>query len=90
MIFPLYQHYRFKNEFVYNENRLKGIEVDVETVSEILRDLRVNGEKGEFRTEEYSSIIEVAGHSFMFNYIMQTDNTPTTIFQYFNFKCNAI
>ncbi len=72
--------YKFKNKFVYNENKLEGVEVDIETVSEILADLRVSGEKSEFRTEKYSSIIEVAGHSLMFDYIMQPDNVPTTIF----------
>jgi Zn-dependent peptidase ImmA (M78 family) len=34
--------YRFKNNFIYNENRLEGLEIDLPTVSEIITDLRLN------------------------------------------------
>ena len=33
--------YKFKNDFVYNENRMEGIELDYEVVAEILADIRI-------------------------------------------------
>lgn len=34
--------YKFKNNFVYNENRLEGLDIDPQTVAEIITDLRLN------------------------------------------------
>lgn len=64
--------YRFKNEFVFNENRLEGIEVSEEEVAEIVTDLRLNRQNSEYCKSEYMNFIEVAGHASLIDYIMQT------------------
>jgi Zn-dependent peptidase ImmA (M78 family)/fido (protein-threonine AMPylation protein) len=62
----------FKNNFVYNENRLEGIELDIEVISEIIADLRLAKQESEFCKSEFSTLIEVAGHSSLFDYVSET------------------
>lgn len=64
--------HNFKNNFVYNENRLEGINLDLEVVSEIITDLRLMKQESEFCKSEYQTIIEVAGHSSLFDYVSET------------------
>ena len=67
--------YKFKNEFIYNENKLEGVEVSEEEVAEIVTDLRLNKQTSVYCTDEYTSFIEVAGHAAAFDYIMETEHT---------------
>ena len=39
--------YKFKNDFIYNENRMEGLELDEEEVAEIVTDLRLNCQNSE-------------------------------------------
>lgn len=39
--------YRFKNDFIYNENRMEGLNLDEEEVAEIVTDLRMNGRESD-------------------------------------------
>lgn len=67
--------HNFKNNFVYNENRLEGINLEIEEVSEIITDLRIMKQESEFCNSEFKTIIEVAGHSSVFDYIAETTET---------------
>lgn len=64
--------HNFKNNFVYNENRLEGIDLELDVISEIITDLRMLQQQSEFCKSEYQTIIEVAGHSSLFDYISST------------------
>jgi Zn-dependent peptidase ImmA (M78 family)/Fic family protein len=65
--------HKFKNDFIYNENRLEGLEIDYDEVSEIVTDLRLNKQKSQFCNSDYKTIIEVCGHSSIYDYIFSTD-----------------
>lgn len=72
--------YKFKANFVFNENRLEGLDIEYQTVSEIITDLRLKKQKSEFCKDEYETVIEVAGHVSMYDYICETEDTITSIF----------
>jgi len=69
--------YRFKNEFIYNENRMEGLNLDEEEVAEIITDLRMNGQNSGYCKEDYDDIIQVAGHSDIYDYVLATDDKLT-------------
>lgn len=66
--------YKFKSEFIFNENRLEGIDISEEEVAEIITDLRLNKQDSEYCRSEYMNFIEVAGHASLIDYIMQTSD----------------
>ena len=72
--------YKFKNEFVYNENRLEGLDVDLQTVSEIITDLRLHKQDSEFCKESYNVIVEVAGHAAMYDFIIGNQDRKLSAF----------
>jgi Zn-dependent peptidase ImmA (M78 family)/fido (protein-threonine AMPylation protein) len=65
--------YRFKNDFIYNENRMEGLNLDEEEVAEIVTDLRMNHQESAYCKEEYEDIIQVVGHAELYDYILKTD-----------------
>lgn len=69
--------YKFKNDFIYNENRMEGLELDEEEVAEIVTDLRLNRQNSEYCKEDYEDIIQVAGHAALYDYILETDDKLT-------------
>lgn len=73
--------YKFKNNFVYNENRLEGLNIDIQTVSEIVTDLRLNKQRSEFCKDEYNVAIEVAGHASMYDYILCNKDENISVFK---------
>lgn len=70
---------RFKNDFIYNENRLEGLEIDYTQVAEIVTDLRMNKQGSPFCTSDNQAIIEVCGHSSIYDYISSTGD-PVSAF----------
>lgn len=69
--------YKFKNDFIYNENRMEGLELDEEEVAEIVTDLRLNRQNSEYCKENYDDIIQVAGHAALYDYILETEDKVT-------------
>lgn len=69
--------YKFKNNFIYNENRLEGLEIKYDEVSEIVTDLRLNKQESPFCTSSNDTIIEVCGHSSIYDYIFTTEEEIT-------------
>ena len=63
----------FKNDFIYHENRLERLNLDDDVVAEIIADLRYNETKSTYCTEECREIVEVLGHSVMYDYIYNTE-----------------
>lgn len=68
---------KFKIDFIYHENRLEGLVIDLDDVAEIVTDLRMKGQKSEFCKAEYQTIIEVAGHSEMYDFVSTTEDRVT-------------
>ncbi len=67
--------YQFKNHFIYNENRMEGVDLEENEVAEIVTDLRMQKQNSEYCKTEYKGIIEVAGHSAIYDYIFETTDT---------------
>ena len=61
------------NDFIYHENRLERLNLDDDVVAEIIADLRYNETKSTYCTEECREIVEVLGHSVMYDYIYNTE-----------------
>ena len=64
----------FKNDFIFHENRLERLNLDDDVVAEIIADLRYNGPESEYCTDECKEIVEVLGHSVMYDYIYATND----------------
>ena len=69
--------YRFKNDFIYNENRMEGLDLDEEEVAEIVTDLRMNRQDSLYCKESYEDIIQVVGHAELYDYILETEDKLT-------------
>lgn len=69
--------YKFKNDFIYNENRMEGLDLDEEEVAEIITDLRMKQQDSVYCQENYEDIIQVLGHSALYDYISETDDSLT-------------
>ena len=65
--------YIFKNDFIYHENRLEKLNLDDDVVAEIIADLRYNKTDSQYCNEACDEIIQVAGHSELYDYIYDTD-----------------
>lgn len=72
--------YKFKNDFIYNENRLEGVNIDKEDVAEILTDIRIYKQNSEYCKSEYKDIIEVVGHASIYDFLLETEE-PISIFK---------
>lgn len=66
--------YRFKNNFVYNDNKLEGIDLSKDEISEIVTDLRLHEQESKHCHESNQNIIEVTGHVSMYDYIFSNDD----------------
>lgn len=69
--------YNFKSDFIYNENRLEGINIDREDVAEILTDVRIHKQDSKYCKSQYKDIIEIVGHASMYDYLMTTSDHLT-------------
>lgn len=69
--------YRFKNDLIYNENRMEGLDLDKEEVAEIVTDLRMNRQNSLYCKESYEDIIQVVGHAELYDYILETGDKLT-------------
>lgn len=75
--------YQFKNNFISNENRMEGVDLDIDEVAEILTDLRLHGNQSEYCSAKYEDIIQVAGHSSIYEYVFSTKD-PLTVYRLMN------
>ena len=63
-----YAHLKFKNEYIYNDSRMEGIDIEQEQVSDIVSDLRKNKNESKFCKENNNNIIEVAGLTLAYDF----------------------
>ncbi len=71
---PSLAWYKFKGDFIYNENRLERLNLDDDVVAEIITDLRMNRSSSEYCKESYEEIVQVLGHSSLYDYIFDTQD----------------
>lgn len=61
----------FKNDYIYNDSRLEGVDIDIETASEIVTDIRLSKQSSKYCTEESEAFLSIAGHEAMYSYIFE-------------------
>ncbi|MDD5974100.1 MAG: Fic family protein [Spirochaetales bacterium] len=59
----------FKNEYIYNDSRMEGIDVSEDALCEIITDLRLNTQNSKYNIQEYYNLSEIAGHSLLYDYV---------------------
>ncbi|MFA9398774.1 MAG: ImmA/IrrE family metallo-endopeptidase [Clostridiaceae bacterium] len=64
---------RFKNDYIYNENRIEGGKLEKTEVSEIVTDLRLHKQKSCYCKTELQDVIETAGQSALYDVIFDED-----------------
>ena len=69
--------HKFKNDYIYNENRIEGSKLDQDLVSEIITDLRLHKQDSEYCTLELQDVIETAGQSALYDYIFENEDSIT-------------
>jgi Zn-dependent peptidase ImmA (M78 family)/fido (protein-threonine AMPylation protein) len=69
--------HKFKNEYIYNENRIEGGKLDKTEVSEIVTDLRLHKQESCYCKTELQDIIETAGQSALYDFIFEVDHVIT-------------
>jgi len=69
--------YKFKNDFIYNENRMEGLNLSEEEVAEAVTDLRMNHQDSEYCKENYEELIQIVGHAALYDYIWDTKDKIT-------------
>ncbi len=61
----------FQNEYIYNDSRMEGIEIDDETAAEIVTDIRLSKQSSQYCYEENEAFLSIAGHTAMYSYIFE-------------------
>ncbi|AIQ15144.1 Fic family protein [Paenibacillus durus] len=70
--------YKLKNHLIYNDGRIEGLDLDINTVSEICTDLRIHKRESKYFNEfkDNKNIIETVGHYFVCNQIFRAQTFP--------------
>jgi Zn-dependent peptidase ImmA (M78 family) len=61
----------FQNEYIFNDSRLEGVDIDIETAAEIVTDIRLSQQSNKYCTEENEAFLSIAGHTSMYSYIFE-------------------
>lgn len=59
----------FQNEYIYNDSRMEGVEIQIGEASEIVTDLRLKKQSSPYCVEENEAFMSIAGHYTMYQYI---------------------
>ncbi|MCH5257298.1 MAG: ImmA/IrrE family metallo-endopeptidase [Lachnospiraceae bacterium] len=71
---------KFKNEYIFFDSRMEGINIDQELASEIVIDIRENKQESKYCTIENQDIIEVAGLTIAYDYAFDNANGEINIY----------
>jgi Zn-dependent peptidase ImmA (M78 family)/fido (protein-threonine AMPylation protein) len=71
---------KFKINYIYNDSRLEGVDIDKETVTAIVMDLRLYKQKSVFCKETNKNIIEVAGLTLVYDYAFENAETEISVY----------
>lgn len=67
--------HKFKNDYIYNENRIEGGKLEKTEVSEIITDLRLHKQESEYCKMELKDVIETAGQSALYDFIFEEEGS---------------
>lgn len=70
--------YKFKNEYIFNENRIEGSKLSKSEVGEIVTDLRLYKQESSYCKSELQDVIETAGQSALYDFIFEQDANITS------------
>jgi fido (protein-threonine AMPylation protein) len=57
---------KFENDYIYNDSRIEGIEIEKEKLAEIVTDIRLKGSKSDYCDYTHEAEISIAGHAEMY------------------------
>ncbi len=57
----------FQNNYVYNDSRIEGIDIDMEKAAEIVTDIRLQQQSSTYCSEENEAFLSIAGHAEMYS-----------------------
>lgn len=60
---------KYSNEYVYNDARMEGIDVEREKVAEIVTDIKIHKSDSPYCTEQHENEVAIAGHALMYEYL---------------------
>lgn len=72
--------HKFKTEYVFYDSRMEGVDVDGETVGDIVTDLTIRKQNSPFCKEENKNIVEVAGLTLAYDYAFDKANTDISVY----------
>ena len=61
----------FQNQYIYNDSRMEGLDVEIDQASEIVTDLRLHMQNSTYCTEENEAFLSIAGHFDMYQSIFE-------------------
>jgi len=72
---------KYCGNYVFNDSRLEGVDLEKGKVFEIVTDIRLHGADSMYCNEMYKDEIEVAGHAVMYEYLLGlSEDTPVDIY----------
>lgn len=61
----------FENSYIYNDARLEGIPVTLESAAEIVNDLQHNTQKSTYCNDKYAPFCHIAGHAKLYQRVFE-------------------
>lgn len=71
---------KYKAEYIFHDSRMEGVDIDIETVGDIVEDLRRNKQDSVYCKEENQNIIEVAGLTLAYDYAFEEAETNISVY----------
>ena len=62
----------FENDYIYNDSRMEGVDIDIETAAEIVTDIRLSKQNSKYCTKENEAFLSIAGHAAMYSFIFES------------------
>lgn len=66
-----YTRHVFQNQYIYNDSRMEGLNVNINEASEIVADLRLRAQNSPYCKEENEAFLSIAGHFDMYQSIFE-------------------
>ena len=76
--------YIFQNQYIYNDSRMEGLDIEIEEASEIVTDLRLRMQNSPYCKQENEAFLSIAGHYAMYQSIFEDRiHNPLSVFDTF-------
>lgn len=71
---------KFKTNYIYNDSRMEGVDIDEETAAAIVMDLRLHKQESVYCKETNENIIEVAGLTLAYDYAFENAEMEISVY----------